>query len=326
MAGIAMRPLAPLQRRWRQWWQARLRPSPHCTLRQRNLYIVPTRAGLVFGLTLLLLLVASINFQLNLGYALTFLLAGSAIVSMHMTHATLRGLQLHLAPLTPVFAGLPVDLAVRVDNPGRVRHGIALSLQPEQAPAQAPVWFDAAAQAQTGVTLRWVAPGRGHWPLPLLRIETRFPFGLFRAWGLWRPDAQAWVYPAPEHPTPPLPQGATDASPGGPPSLGLADEQDGIRPWRRGDPLNRVVWKKVARSGELVSREAAGTARPPTLWLDWQQAGPGDAERRLSRLCAWVLAAQARQQPYGLRLPGREWAWSEAPTHRDSVLQALARW
>ena len=38
------------------------------------------------------------------------------------------------------------------------------------------------------------------------------------------------------------------------------------------------------------------------------------------------LAAQARQQPYGLRLPGREWAWSEAATHRDSVLQALARW
>jgi hypothetical protein len=89
-----------LQRRWRQWWQARLQPSAHCTLRQRNLYIVPTRAGLVFGLTLLLLLVASINFQLNLGYALTFLLAGSAIVSMHMTHATLRGLALHLGPLT----------------------------------------------------------------------------------------------------------------------------------------------------------------------------------------------------------------------------------
>ena len=39
-----------------------------------------------------------------------------------------------------------------------------------------------------------------------------------------------------------------------------------------------------------------------------------------------LKAAQARQQPYGLRLPGREWAWSEAPTHRDSVLQALARW
>jgi uncharacterized protein (DUF58 family) len=188
------------------------------------------------------------------------------------------------------------------------------------------VWFDAGAQAQTSVTLHWMAPGRGHWPAPLLRIETRFPFGLFRAWSLWRPDAQAWVYPAPEHPAPPLPPAAVQAGSPGTPVLGPTDEHDGIRPWRRGDPLNRVVWKKVARTGELVSREAAGTAHPPLLWLDWQQAGPGDAERRLSRLCAWVLAAQARQQPHGLRLPGREWPWNDSPTHRDTLLQALARW
>lgn len=325
MASTGLWPLSALQRRWRQWWQARLQPSAHCTLRQRNLYIVPTRAGLVFGLTLLLLLVASINFQLNLGYALTFLLAGSAIVSMHMTHATLRGLALHLGPLNPVFAGQPVSLEVRMDNPGRTRHGLALAVQEDEGEPQ-PVWFDAGAQTQTSVTLQWMAPGRGHWPAPLLRIETRFPFGLFRAWSLWRPDAQAWVYPAPEHPAPPLPPAAVQAGSPGTPALGPADEHDGIRPWRRGDPLNRVVWKKVARTGELVSREAAGTARPPLLWLDWQQAGPGDAERRLSRLCAWVLAAQARQQPHGLRLPGREWPWNDSPTHRDTLLQALARW
>ena len=30
--------------------------------------------------------VASINYQLNLGYVLTFLLAGSGVVSMHVTH------------------------------------------------------------------------------------------------------------------------------------------------------------------------------------------------------------------------------------------------
>ena len=60
---------------------------------------MPTRAGLVFALTLLVLLVASINYQLNLGYVLTFLLAGSGAVSMHMTHGTLRGLTLHLKPV-----------------------------------------------------------------------------------------------------------------------------------------------------------------------------------------------------------------------------------
>ena len=66
------------------------------TLTQGNVYILPTRAGWMFGLTLLVLLLASVNYQLNLGYMLTFLLAGSGVVSMHITHGTLRGLTLHL--------------------------------------------------------------------------------------------------------------------------------------------------------------------------------------------------------------------------------------
>lgn len=318
-------PLAPVRRRWRQWWLGRLRATPQCTLQQRNLYIVPTRAGLLFGLTLMVLLVASINYQLNLGYALTFLLAGSALVSMHLTHATLRGLQLHLGPLLPAFAGQPVTLDLRVDNPGDTRHGIGLSVQPDTGAPQ-PVWFDAAAQGQTPVTLAWLAPGRGHWPVPLLRIETRFPFGLFRAWGLWRPEARVWVYPAPERPAPPLPLSQSEPGHGGLPSPSPAAEFDGIRPWRRGDSLHQVVWKKVAHSGELVSREAAGAVRPPHLWLDWQQAGPGTAEPRLARLTAWVLTAEARQQPFSLRLPGQTCPWRESPTHRDTVLQQLALW
>ncbi len=47
------------------------------------------------------MLVSSINYQLNLGYVLTFLLAGSALVSIHMTHGTLRGLTLRLRPARP---------------------------------------------------------------------------------------------------------------------------------------------------------------------------------------------------------------------------------
>ena len=52
-----------------------------------------------------MLLVASINYQLNLGYLLTFLLAGSVAVGMHVCHATLRGLAMHLTPPEPHYAG-----------------------------------------------------------------------------------------------------------------------------------------------------------------------------------------------------------------------------
>ena len=76
----ALNPLAALRRQVSRWMQARLPLSDTLLLTQRNVYILPTGAGWMLALTLLVLLLASINFQLNLGYLLTFLLAGSALV------------------------------------------------------------------------------------------------------------------------------------------------------------------------------------------------------------------------------------------------------
>ncbi|MDP3613107.1 MAG: DUF58 domain-containing protein, partial [Rubrivivax sp.] len=103
--------------RFRQWWQNRLPLTDTWELGQRNIYILPTRAGFTFVGTLIVMLLAAINYQLNLGYALTFLLAGAGLVSMHLTHGNLRGLTLHLRPLSSGFAGEPVQLDVVLSNP-----------------------------------------------------------------------------------------------------------------------------------------------------------------------------------------------------------------
>src|SRR5438067_601118 len=54
------------------------------TLSQRQVFILPTRAGLGFGLLLILLFIGSLNYDLAMGYALTFVLAACAMVDMHM--------------------------------------------------------------------------------------------------------------------------------------------------------------------------------------------------------------------------------------------------
>ena len=113
MQAAALNPVMLLRRRFQRWVQARQPRSDTLLLTQRNVYILPTRPGFMLGATLLVLLVASINYQLNLGYVLTFLLAGSGVVSMHITHATLRGLTLHLKPVAPVFVGDAVLLDER---------------------------------------------------------------------------------------------------------------------------------------------------------------------------------------------------------------------
>lgn len=318
---------AGLLRRWHAWWLARLAPTDTLALSQRNVYILPTAPGLLFALTLAVLLVASINYQLNLGYLLTFLLAGCGVAGMHLTHATLRGLTLHLKPPAAVFAGEAAVLEVTLTSESkRPRHGIGLRVQPRPGRREAAwAWTDVAPQAQATVHLSVPALRRGWMRSPPLNAETRFPLGVFRVWCVWQPAAQVLVYPRPEPGAPPLP--ADGVLPGGAVATRRGDsgETEGVRAYRRGDPLKLVVWKKAAKTGELVSRDTASSGQRQ-LWLDWQAAAVSGTEARLERLAAWVLAAEAAGLLYGMRLPGVEIAPGHGEAHRLDCLRALALW
>jgi len=323
------RPGFRLRQRARAWFHQRLRPSDTLTLRQRNVYILPTVAGWMLALTLLLLLLASINYQLNLGYLLTFLLAGSALVGMYIAHGNLRGLTLHLQPPEPVHAHQAVQLRLRLASERRrTRHGIGLAVLPEDGQPPALAWTDVPAQGSAELQLAWPAPSRGLHALPTLTAQTLFPLGTFRIWTVWRPASQALVYPAPEEHPPPLPAGDAHAGGAGSARVQATGEYDGVRAYRRGDPMKTVVWKKAAQafaSGreELVSRDALSSQRQQ-LWLDAQHCGGANLEARLSRLCAWVLMADGLALDYGLRLPGRSIAPDQGPLHRQRCLEALA--
>ncbi|WP_418320630.1 DUF58 domain-containing protein [Piscinibacter sakaiensis] len=316
----------------RRWWQLRAAPSDSHLMTQRNIYILPTRAGLMFTITVLTLLLASINYQLNLGYVLTFLLAGSGVVSMQWTHNTLRGLRLHLKPVPAVFAGSPAPIEVVVSAPAsdkQPRYGIGLVIH--TAGADRLSWVDVPAGGQVSSELSFTARQRGLQPLPRLTVQTRFPLGLFRAWTIWRPAARCLVYPQPEADPPPLPaaDGSGAAIRQQLRSAGSGSESDGIRNYRRGDPLKTIVWRKAAKlldaGGELLSREPTAQGLR-TLWLDWQSCAPLEPEQRLSRLTAWVIAADRLGINYGLRLPSRSIAPAHGELHRRNCLEALATW
>jgi len=327
MQAAALNPARFVRRRFQRWVQARQPRTDTLLLTQGNVYILPTRAGLMFALTLVVLLLGSINYQLNLGYVLTFLLAGSGVVSMHLTHATLRGLTLHLKPVAPVFVGDAVALDVVLTSPGAARFGIGLKLA--GAPDATLTWINVPALGQSPAQLRFIATARGRAEVPTLGAETRFPLGLFRTWTVWRPAAQLLVYPQPERPPAALP--SARAVPGGPMQARSAGggEVEGVRAYRRGDPTQLIAWKKTAKAieagGELVSRDTSASVQQQ-LWLDWQHCGALAPEERLSRLTAWTLLAHRAGADYGLRLPGVEIAPAGGPAQRRRCLEALALW
>ena len=351
-----------LSARFTDWFDARLPQADHHHTGQRNTYILPTGAGVLFGVVLLVLLLASINYQLSLGYALTFLLAGSALAGLHMTHATLRGLQMRLRTGGPAFAGGHAEVEITLDNSGAARHGIGLGWRTTgtvgrggtvgtvgpagpQGSAGSPehrderAWTDVPARGTATVRLHLPLTARGWQLLPPIVAETRFPLGLFRAWTVWRPAARVLAWPRPEQPAPPLPAGGllsvpdedspAQAHPPAPqaPSASQDLAFDQLRPWRTGDALRQVAWKKAARTGELVSREAEPLPGQ-ALWLDETAArsAEGGLEHRMSRLAAWVLAAEQSARPVGLRLGAQHWPPALGEGHRRALLDALGAW
>ena len=320
------RPLAALRQRVLHWWQARLPLSDTLLLTQRNVYILPTGPGWMLALTLSVLLLASINFQLNLGYLLTFLLAGCAVAGMHVCHATLRGLTLHLQPPQPQFLGhsaaLEVQLASTRKSP---RHAVELAVQGSGQWAVT----DVPAQGSARLQVAFAPPQRGLQRVPVLSAQTYFPLGTFRVWTVWRPAAQVLVYPAPEVPPLPLPPALAAAGQHSGAPEAQAGEYDGVRAYRRGDPLQRVVWKKAAQalsagSDALVSRDTQPANARHTLWLAHDHTGLQDLEARLSRLTAWVLLADRLGLEYGLRLPAATVAPGSGSAQRLRCLEALA--
>lgn len=289
------------------------------TLAHRSIYILPTRFGLMFAASLAVLLVASINYSIGLGFVLTFLLGGMGVVSILHSYRNLAGLRLRPGKAEPVFAGQPAVFLIWLDNPG-TRERTAIYVQAGANEAQA---IDLPAGHCDSMSLLLPAQARGVCRLGRLQLFTRFPLGLFRAWSWLELDSECLVYPAPETGAVPLPQGVQGAQAGTSAQAGQ-DDFSGLRGYRPGDSPRHIAWKAVARGGAWLTKEFSGPAGG-TVWLDWD-ALPGMAdEARLSRLCRWVLDADAAGQTYGLRLAGQEIKPAEGDLQRLACLAALAR-
>ena len=320
------------RKRFQQWFEARLPLKDSMLLNQRNVYILPTKAGWMMVLTLLVLLVASINYQLNLGYLLTFLIGGSVLVGMHIGHANLRGIAINIVAPKAFFTPAIVNFELILSNNDKtLKHGIGMSV----LNLAHWTWADVSALGSITVQIISKALPRGKHRLPTVTAETRFPMGTFRVWTVMRPAAEVWVYPEIEANPPPLPAGEPLSGDAKHALTKATGEFDGIRAYRRGDPMKHIVWKKVAKtwasmdaddpspSVTLISRDTQHVAAPESR-LEFSRPARAHKEDSPSRLCAWLLQAEELGLVYGLRLRTSEIAPACGEAHQQQCLQALA--
>jgi len=316
-----------LKERFAAWALRTRSPEPvPIVLTQRRVYVLPTRGGLLYALSLLVLLVGAINYSLSLGYGLVFLLGGLGIVAILHSFRNLAGTSLTVGAPAPVFVGDTARFPLILHNAdARERRLLRLFL-----PGQAVVTTDVPPQGSARALLPLPATRRGWLALPRVAIETVWPLGLVRSWSYAAPALACLVYPRPADAVPMLENAA-------PPfanqqnsrlSSDSGDEDfAGLRRHQPSDPPHHIAWKTAARLGPdaaLQTKQFSGTAAQ-ALWFDWAQLPHGlDVETRLSILARWVLEAEDAGLSWGLRLPGRAIPQAHGPAHVHACLKALA--
>lgn len=302
----------------RRWLDRRVPPeSPHIILHRRRLFILPTRLGYTFALTLALLLLGSLNYGTSLGFVVTFLLAGSGALGMLHTYRNLEGITLTFAPASPVFAGETAQFPVHVDATEKPRWAITLT-PPGDGDG---IDFHTRSDAPVAATMPVPAQRRGRLRPGRSRLTTEWPLGLFRVWSWLHPRVGTVIYPEPRDHGFPLPETGAGGRRGRP---AAGDEDfEGLRDYRPGDSPRRIAWKALARTDELQTKtfEAAPAGE---RWLPWDALGSLSMEARLEQLSHWVVELDRRGLRYGLALPDHRIEPDTGRAHRHRCLEALA--
>ena len=288
------------------------------TLTARRVYILPTGIGVVFAVMTFAMLLGAMNYNNNLAFGLTFLLAGLGFVSMHSCQRNLVGLELAFAGVDPVFAGNIARFQIALNNRSRsARYRIWLSVGDTQTEA-----VDLQPGDSQVLTLNVPTASRGRITLPRFGVKTRYPFELFRAWAWVHPEIDGLVYPAIASHAP-LPPPSVSAL--GHRQHDARGEEDfaGLRRFHRGDSPRNVAWKAYARSGQLLAKQFSG-ADTSSQWFDYDDLATSDVEQRLSILTRWIVDADRRGEDYGLRLPGLAFSPAHGSAQRIDCLEALA--
>jgi uncharacterized protein (DUF58 family) len=307
--------LASFQQKFRDW-AARRQRSDHgtITLSQRSIYIIPTRQGFMLCFVLLLMLLGDINYNLSLGYVLTFLLTMMAVMSMLHAFRNLAHLEIRSGRAESVFCGDIARFIFYFNNPSslpRYQLGLVQTGESFWKNPNTPLQFDAPAGQDTEVSLPLRATQRGWLQTGRLTLFTEFPLGLFYCWSYLHFDTRCLVYPKPLTDAP-LPLGS---SPDGTGKRSVAGDEDfsGLRKYTAGDALPRGL--QVKQFSTPLGEE---------LLLDFADTPDRNEEAKLARMTRWVLDAETQGLRYGLRLPDGELQPGNGIAHRDECLRRIA--
>ncbi|GLX80458.1 hypothetical protein tinsulaeT_37980 [Thalassotalea insulae] len=302
-----------------RWLQKRMPSRDHQGLSQRNIFIFPSRFGFVFLGFICLLFILATNYQNNLILLMSYLLSSLFVTSMLASFINISGLALSAKGQYLGFTEQDILVPVTMET-DVLRHDIALSFDIN-------LTKNLPTLAQTQLVKVPVSfAKRGRYRLPRLTLASYYPLGLFRCWTHLQFDLEAIVCPKPLHCLTHNTGQHWREQDKENPITGQSPASDNfyeLRSYNKGDSLNQVAWKYLAKTGQWYSKSYQAQAVEPDI-LSLDQLPAGNIETKLRQLCFLILEYDGANLDYGLELNSEVIEPGHGQAHLQQCLKKLA--
>ncbi len=253
--------------------------------KKARIYILPTRMGGYLNGLIFLMFLLSVGYGNNLLLVFTLFLFGFNLLWLIQSHFYLHSFKGLSLTIEDSFAREHALVQIKWENGPEEASSIETSLEMNES--SYPI-----IQGHSSFPLR------GLWTFSHLKVVSRMPYGLYRAW-IYFPliDVKAYVYPERLKEVPPLniknlqDEGELNAH-----EKGL-HEFWGMGPYQ-GEELRRISWKHYARLGTLVVKEGERFSSSE-IQFRYHPELP-DKELELSRLATQMVYCHENEIQFSL--------------------------
>ncbi|MPY24171.1 DUF58 domain-containing protein [Shewanella sp. YLB-07] len=302
------------------WLARRLPPSKQVTLAHKSIFILPTGFGLLWASLILLLFILGTNYQNNLIIGLSFLLVSLFNTCIIYSYKNLAGLSLTSSPSPQAYAGETLVFPIKLSS-RQAQFEVLLSYPNNQVNVLKMI----KEEPQVSL-LQFKNLSRGRIFPRRLKIESRYPLGLCRAWSHIDLANQVIVFANPIESQSELSSLETDdisdTLDKGIHVQGV-DEFKGLRQHIPGESLKQVAWKQLAQGRGMLSKEFQQPQGQP-LWLTLDNLGSPDIEERISKLTWSIDKLSERGHIFGLVIGQHKIPPSDGESHRLMCQQTIA--
>lgn len=277
-----------LRERWQQWLSRKHPAKSKLFLNRHTIYVLPSKFGCLFFLVIFSLFIGSVNYQLSSGFFLTFLLVTIVMLSAWVGHQNLNGICFTAQEVKDIATNQDCLIPIKMTYSKSGCYDLSLIID-----NYSQNW----AEVNSGqvICIKYKFLARGYHQIPRIRVETRFPFGLFIVWSYLTFDTHVYVYPQPKAPGFwPEPCIASNQQ-----TTSVGDEEfytlkQSDNPWKQ---PSRISWTTAAKGYGWYEKQYNSPDR--TLYFfSTQQVSRFTLEEGLKYISYWLIESEKKGYDY----------------------------